>query len=192
LATPLQELRSEFYDGVELANERFELVRREKLDPVTIAAHAGVLVVRPVKFYQNRTFDLATNGCLAVVIEAFDVDDETVLDLVAWPLERPHQFATALGRARGLGLQCVLNPASYFGGKPLQVHQTPLAWLKAGCEGVVILREESAFSWLAAARGNLAAANFDHGRELARLLYPFFDLSRILIPREEAPRSSQR
>ena len=43
---------------------------------------------------------------------ALDADDETVLDLVAWPLDRPDRFATALGVAEGLGLARVCDPAT--------------------------------------------------------------------------------
>ncbi len=186
LATPLQELRAELYERAEICPERFELVRREKLDVTVVEAHAGVLLVCPAQFFPNGTFDLSADGILAGIIEVFDEDDETVIDLVAWSLDNLGKFATAFGYAGGLGLARVRNPATYAGGRPLCIHQTPLAWLKAGCSGVVILRETSVFLWLAGTLGDLAAEDVAHGERLARLLHPFVEPTRILVPRRKA------
>ena len=186
LATPLQRLRAELYETSEVSLEHVEFVRSEKLNLQAVEAHAGVLVVRPVRFFPNRTFDLAINGVLSVVIEVFDDDDETVIDLVAWPVNRPEKFATAFGYAEALGLAQVCDPETYVDGQPLRIHQTPLAWVKAGCNGVVILRETSAFLWLPRALGNLAAEDLAHGQRVARLLHSFFDPARIVVPARKA------
>ncbi|HEV2602993.1 MAG TPA: hypothetical protein VGU24_04955 [Microvirga sp.] len=186
LATAIQRMRGELYERAEHTAELYELIRREGLDRRTIEAHAGLLVACPVKFLPDRTFEMVDHGTSAAVIEAFDSDDCTVVDLVAWPFNKPDRFATALGHAGGLGLARVRNPASFYGGRPLRVYRTPLAWLKAGCGGVVVLREESAFLWLSAALGDLAAEDLEHARMLHRVLHPFFDPSRILVPKKRA------
>ena len=120
------------------------------------------------------------------MIEVFDEDGETTVDLMAWPLDKPDQFACALGRADGLGLWQVRNPATYFAGRPLQVWRTPLAWLQASCLGAVVFDTSSARSWLSAAPGLIAGQDIAHARGLARLLHPFVEPTRILAPLREA------
>jgi hypothetical protein len=182
LATPLQEARSDLYESSGHSAERYELIEREKLDRNLIEAHAGCVCVCPIKFFPDGTFEFHANGKLGGVIEVFDFDDETTIDLVAWSLDDPTKFATAQAYAPGLGLARVRNPATYFGRRPLFVFRTPMAWLKSGCQGVVILREASAYLWLSAALGNIAAEDLQHAQQLARLLEGFFDPARILVP----------
>jgi hypothetical protein len=184
--TPLQELRAEFYEQADASAEWLDYIHAEHLDLDPIAAQAGVLAVCRVAFLPGRRFDFAEEGVPSAVIEALDEDGETVLDLVAWPLHEPHTVATALGRAGGLGLCQVQNPASYFGNKPLPVWRTPLAWLKAGCCGAVVLDPRSAPGWLSDAPGLIAGEDIHHARELARILHPFVDPSRVVAPLVEA------
>jgi hypothetical protein len=180
--TPLQELRAEFYEQADASSEWVDYVHAYDLNLIAIAAQAGVLAVCRTVFLPQHRFDFSAEGEPSAVIEAFDEDGETVLDLVAWPLHDPARFASGLGRAEGLGLWQVHNPATYFGGRPLQIWRTPLSWLQAGCTGAVILKPTSAPSWLSATPGPLAGENATHARELARLLHPVVDPSCILAP----------
>ncbi len=184
-ATPLQEIRAEFYEWADSSADWLDYVRDHGLDLVAITAQAGVLAVCPVVFLPQGRFDFAEDGAPAAVLEAFDADGETSLDLVAWPLHDPATFATALGRAGGLGLWQVNNPATYHGGRPLPVWRTPLAWLQARCHGAVVLDPLSAPGWLASAPGLIAGEDIAHARELARLLHPYVDPSRIVAPLAE-------
>jgi hypothetical protein len=76
-------------------------------------------------------------------------DRDEILDLCAWSDDA---LATWLGRAFCLGdLDDIFNPATYFDGA-LRVHASPLEWLQAGCDGIVILRPERCWPYLRYAR----------------------------------------
>ncbi|WP_018407677.1 hypothetical protein [Methylocystis rosea] len=151
----------------------------------TIEAACGCLVVAPVKYAADRTFDFLEpherGGVMSAVIECFGADRVDTIDLCAWPLNRPEKFATYLRRADGLGVHAPVD-GYYFGGGGLHVFRTPEAWLRAHCYGSVILNSANAPRWLAAAKGNIAAEDVEHGREIARALHGFFDPRRILAP----------
>jgi hypothetical protein len=186
LVTPLQDLRADFYERASASPEWFAYVYGHGLDLGIVAAHAGAFGVCPTRFFPGRRFDFDDEGSPAAIIEVFDEDGETTVDLMAWPLDKPDQFACALGRADGLGLWQVRNPATYFAGRPLQVWRTPLAWLQASCLGAVVFDASSARSWLSAAPGLIAGEDIAHTRGLARLLHPFVEPIRILAPLREA------
>jgi hypothetical protein len=118
-------------------------------------------------------------------------DAETPIDLVAWTRERPDRILRCLGAARAIGIDQLFNPASYFAGRPLRVHRSALAWLAAGCDGVVPL------DWVAIRNRldlfplelddcRLAAESLAHGRALRAALGPLPARVRIVVPRAEA------
>jgi hypothetical protein len=152
-----------------------------------IEAHAGALTVRRVTYHSNQTFELAAEGgVLSAIVEALDADGVTTLDLVAWPLDRPDQFATEHGRADALGIGNVECPSTYCDGKPLRVHKTPLAWFKADCNGCVILNAQSAPRWLGAAPGLISGEDYEHACEIGRMLHPYVSPTKIVAPLSEA------
>ncbi|MFG1222142.1 hypothetical protein [Xanthobacter wiegelii] len=162
-----------------------EFVAREALDLRLVAAFAGSLTLARYTFSPPpRRFHFDPAGELAVVVEALEIEhgERWLVDLVAWPVDRPSEFATAAGRADLLGADQVDNPASFFGGRPLLVHRTPLGWLRAGCCGVVVLDERRAGGRLAGALGNLLAEDLAHARELHRLMGRAFPTNRIRVP----------
>jgi len=185
--TPLLAMRAQIYD---VLPTRVGNAYRQSigLDHATIEATCGVIIVAPVQYFPDRSFDLIedgeTGGVLSAIIEVFDADARTIIDLLAWPLDRPDKFARALGRGDGLAIWQVLDPGAYAYSpeKALRVHRTPEAWLHARCQGVVILNPLTAPRWLSASPGLLLAEDLNHGREIARLLHPFFDSRRILAP----------
>jgi hypothetical protein len=69
------------------------------------------------------------------------------------------------------------------GGRPLVIHRTPLAWLKAGGEGCCLLKP-GARHWLRRAGGPFVAQDVEHGREIRDLLGPEASRHRILVPTE--------
>jgi hypothetical protein len=165
--------------------------RAHALDPRRIADFAGPLAVAPCIFWRDR-FDLADpddpDAVLSAVIEARVIEDgePVAVDLVAWPLDRPDAFATLSGAAEGLGIDAADNPATFFAGKALRIHRTPLGWLRAGCNGAVILKPRTAARWLAASTGAIAGDDDAHARLIARLLHPHVHVSRIGFMREAA------
>lgn len=152
----------------------------------TLENEAGCLVVTGVRYHDDRTFDLfdedETGGVLSAIVEVHGADVVTVEDLCAWPLHRQDKFATALDRADALGAWQVQNPATYSAGQALRIHRTPESWLRSHCRGVVILSPATAPYWLASAPGPIATEDVSHAREVARLLHPYFDTSKIIAP----------
>jgi hypothetical protein len=123
---------------------------------------------------------------LAVVHVAVGPDGETPIDLVAWQRQKPHRIVQAVGAIEALSVEQILNPASWFAGRPLFVHRTPLGWLRGGCQGIVILDPDGVrcrLQKLPVRSGgyDLAAESPEHGRELRRCLSPLPEGLRILV-----------
>jgi hypothetical protein len=153
---------------------------------------AGPIVEHEVVIFPNTMFDFVEprnpDAIRAVVHVVFDDDAKTPIDLVAWTRKKPCEIFRCLGFAAAIGIDRLFNPASYFAGRPLLVHRSPLAWLAAGCVGMVpidhgALRER--MEWLQC-DCRLAAENLAHGRALREALAPLSHRVRILVPRAEA------
>ncbi|MFG1379666.1 hypothetical protein [Xanthobacter autotrophicus] len=163
----------------------FGFLRTEGLDPCALEPFVGTIGVAPCRFTPPpRRFRFDPAGGPATFFEVFEVEDGdlVVVDLVAFDITDPAVFATYEGRGTLLGADQIENPTSYLGGRPLQVHPHPLAWLRAGCRGVVVLDERRAGARLAAALGNLLAEDLDHARELHRMMGRAFPTNRIRVP----------
>ncbi|MFN4141645.1 hypothetical protein [Aestuariivirga sp.] len=179
-------MRQEAYRVAGPSPELFGYIRRHGLDTETCLAHADIINVALVRFLSgapgDETFVFDVDGEPAAVIEALLFDDyrqQVCADLVAWPLDAPELFATAMGRNDGAD---VLGPQNMIQrhGAPLQVYRTPLAWLQAGCEGCVPLKP-GARNWLAHAAGPFLVEDIEHGHEIRVLLGPAARSHRILI-----------
>lgn len=97
-----------------------------------------------------------------------------VIDLAAWGPPRP----LALWIARG----SMLGSENLFGFRmreALEIHPTPLEWLRAGCQGVVIIDPQKSTDLLRRA-APLQASSVAHGRALSRILE--VRRPRILVP----------
>lgn len=166
-----------------------DFIAREALDLRLVGTFAGSLTLARCTFSPPpRRFHFDPAGELAVVVEALEIEhgERWIVDHVAWPNDRPSEFATAAGRADLLGADQVDNPASSYGGRPLLVHRTPLSWLRASCQGVVVLDERRAGARLAGALGNLAGEDEEHARQIARLTAGMLSPRRIVFPRASA------
>ncbi|MGE3875951.1 MAG: hypothetical protein AB7F74_23600 [Parvibaculaceae bacterium] len=180
-----QLMRETFYSRAHWTPEASAYVARHRIDMAAVNAFAGLLAVIPCDFAGNGTFDFAEfGGTPAVVIEVYAEDDETTVDLVAWPLDRPESFATMLG-SDALGMARVFNPATWAFGHVLNVFRTPLAWLQAGCDGCAVLDHRNVAGWLGKALGPIQAEDIAHARQIDAWLNPKFDKRNILVPREE-------
>lgn len=83
----------------------------------------------------------------------FDADGQRALlfleerDAIAWQptrgLLRPWR-----GVAFALNEEAIFNPGTYFAGGALRVHATPLEWLQAGREGIVIVQHRYDYAML--------------------------------------------
>jgi hypothetical protein len=129
--------------------ERQAYVKAHNFNMEEIEARAGGLQVCLCYFVEVSNDDglprfyLSPDGEPSAVIEVLDDDGATVLDLVAWPLNAPGAFATAVGNADLLGAP---NMRGRYP-SPLAVHRTPLDWLKADCQGCVVINPEFAGYW---------------------------------------------
>lgn len=107
----------------------------------------------------------------AVVHVVHGADAETPIGLAAWCLDRPDEIFWYPDDLPCLGLDQLGNPASYFRGKALPVHRTPLGWLKAGCHGIVALDNDVLWEALRAPPEHdgdycLLVEDIAHGKEL--------------------------
>jgi hypothetical protein len=95
---------------------------------------------------KHSTFDLDPAGERTLIFRAEDCDE--VIDLIAWQ-PRTGQLASWRGQAFCLGdVDNAFNPATYFAGGALRVHESPLQWLLAEREGIVILRPDLGHAYL--------------------------------------------
>ena len=158
--------------------------RRPWFDFGTIAAHAGVLGLCLCKFFGSNSgeivFEFDRDGVQSVVIEALAADGHSVIDLIAWPINAPWQFASAVREADMLGAWNMVRR----GGQSLRVHRTPEDWLAARCIGCVPINLEWAGHWLHRAGGPFIATDIDHGREVRELLGRHAHQHQIRVPRE--------
>lgn len=128
-------------------------------------------------------FEPVEGGRLAAWCDVLAEDAETVIDVVAWPIDQPAHWWTLAGTAPALGLAHAANPATYALGFPLRLHRTPLAWLQAECDGAVILNRLAGGRWLRELEApRVAAADADHAAEIDAALKAAYPLPRILLP----------
>jgi hypothetical protein len=128
-----------------------------------------------VLFLDNNTFDFDGEGIRAVVFEEGD-------DLIAWNPKR-NLLATWGGVAFALREEAIWNPASCFMGSALRVHRTPLEWLVANRDGIVILQPRFTYAYLRDFR--LSFSDRLHAQRVTRWLQPPKPTAEILIEIEE-------
>lgn len=178
--------RQSFYERSYATADFLYYVRRHGLELGRISGFAGATGILPIVDCGSARFDFEAPGELSAgfICEALAEDGETVIDLVAWPLDRPTTVLTMFGRAPLLGLWEAMNPATYFGGKPLQMHRTPLEWLQAGCRGAAVVRPSAAARLLFELDGAIAGKDERHRRQLVDLLRSVVDDRKIVCAPE--------
>lgn len=102
-----------------------------------------------VAFLDDHTFDFDKTGVPALLFAVEEGDKE--IDWVAWQ-PRHGKLACWRAAAFALGQEAIFNPATYFAGFTLRVHRTPLEWLKADRDGIVIVQPRYAHAYLRDAR----------------------------------------
>jgi hypothetical protein len=132
--------------------------------------------------FDGSTFDLDPNGVRALTFRCQDCGE--VIDIAAWQ-PQTGELGSWRGVAFCLGdLDDIFNPATYFADSALPVHETPLQWLLAEREGIVILRPDLAPVYLANCQ-RLACSNKAHARQLERWLQPPKPTTEIFVTVEE-------
>lgn len=118
--------------------------------------------------FENGSFDRDPEGRCAFTFLIEDCGD--VVDLVAWQPKTGHLAAYA-GRAFALGQEAIYNPGTYSLGGALRVHRSPLSWLRAERDGIVILNPAGGYAWLGQVP-RIAAEDTAHSQELWALIEP--------------------
>jgi len=132
--------------------------------------------------FEGRTFDLDPNGVRALTFRCHDCSE--VVDIAAWQ-PQTGELGSWRGVAFCLGdLDDIFNPATYFADSALPVHETPLQWLLAERQGIVIVRPDLAHVYLAN-RQRLACSDADHARQVERWLQPPKPTAEIFVTVEE-------
>ena len=121
-------------------------------------------------YYDDTSFDHAfiilVEGCSGVI------------DIAAWE-PKSGRLALWLNRAVALGEEQIWLPRIHD--YPLRIWRTPMKWLAASREGLVIVRREAAFHSVGTL-SSVVAEDVDHGIELETLLTPPKPRTRILVP----------
>ena len=126
-------------------------------------------------------FDFNIEGDQALIFKAEDRGEQA--DLIAWDL-RTGNIASWHGNTFCLGdLDQIDNPATYFAGGYLRIHASPLYWLIAGREGIVILRPNFAYAHLRYCR-RLLCDDPPHAEKVERLLQAPGPTAKIFIADE--------
>ncbi len=132
--------------------------------------------------FEGRTFDLDPNGVRTLAFRCHDCSE--VIDIAAWQ-PQTGKLGSWLGAAFCIGdVDDIFNPATYFADSTLPVHETPLQWLLAEREGIVILRPDLAHVYLANSR-RLACSDAAHARQVERWLQPPKPTAKIFVTVEE-------
>lgn len=99
------------------------------------------------------------------------------VDLVAWHPLHPERWALRTGAATWLG--CI-GP-QYMDPEPVAIRRSPLAWLRAACDGLVILSKQADDAYrLLCGCAELIAEDAEHRAELRKLTRRPWPLPRIV------------
>jgi hypothetical protein len=149
-----------------------------------------------IRFPFSREFQFAEcdePGAVPAIVHAAAAEDGGIIPagLVAWLRDQPNDVYWLPGGIAALGLDQLHNPASYYGGQPLQVHRTPRQWLAGGCSGIVPLDFDALWRSLFDLPDchhsyALAAENVAHGRALRAALDPLPPYVRLVVPHRGA------
>jgi hypothetical protein len=132
--------------------------------------------------FEGTTFDLDHERERALTFRAEDRSE--VIDLIAWQT-RTGALASWRGQAFCLGdADDILNPATYFAGDALRIHATPLDWLLADRDGIVIVQPHMARTYLAG-RQRIRCSSKAHARQVEKWLQPLKPTVEILVEVEE-------
>ena len=157
---------------------------RHHLDVERMSGFAGATAVIPIIDCTHGRFEFGKIGVdpLGFVCEAYGPDGETTIDLVAWPVDNPGTVLSMFGRAAWLGAWAAWNPATYYLGKALDVHRTPLEWLKSGCMGAAVVTPRLAAREMMDLPGKIEPRDEVHYRELLAIAASVMEPSPINMP----------
>jgi hypothetical protein len=105
-----------------------------------------------------------------------------LVDLLAWHPRHPRRWALRVGAAPWLGC---CEP-QYMEPEPVRIWRSPLAWLRADCDGLVMLSTDPADAYrLLSSLREIVAEDAEHAAELRRLVRRPWPLPRIVAAQSE-------
>jgi len=141
----------------------------------------GLIGVAAIETDRHGLYQPADHGRPALIVAAWDRPpirpdgsvawDAVPVDLVAVRTDDPGRWWLRRGSVCLLGDHMI----DYYvlGADPVRVHRDPIAWLRAGGDGVVVL-EDDGYDILANLPAGLVAEDVEHGERIkARLARPF-------------------
>ena len=135
----------------------------------------------------GRYFEFASDGLPSWCMAARE--DGRMVDVIAWPIDKPRRHARLYRCAWALGADIALSP-NRIGDDPekyppVYVFRDPVSWLRAGADGVVVLNATAAREelWHVA---DLQAEDRDHARELHAMMRPPAWAGDVFFPRRAA------
>lgn len=177
--------------GLECGREWLDYVRANNLDVAAIGGFVGGTAVLPIKQFSGDKFEFAAPGNTpAFVIVAYGECETDFLDFVAWPLSAPDTVLSMFGRIGLLGAWNAVNAATYSLGGYLEVHRTPLDWLRAGCRGSAIVNPRLAARQLFDLPGKCCGQDYRHSSELLALADGLLDRKKFLTPVDDKRRAA--
>jgi hypothetical protein len=145
-------------------------IDENRLDREVIKEHCNVLGVQPLKFDGVGWFKFSTSGVRAPFVGV--LEGNHVIDLVAWPPDRPNEIALHEGRGVLLGYEQLISAASWALDGKLMIHRSVLRWLRARCQGIVPLTPGAFDVIRREALGDLECEDEEHAETLHILLNP--------------------
>jgi hypothetical protein len=153
------------YDTTEPHPKLEPILKSQGVDYKAIVGRTGPLCLRRA-LIDEATFEIDDDlGEPAFVMAVHDVDALRVVDLIAWTIWYPGEFATYFGFAAILGCDAAVNPASFVD-EPCPIWSTPLSWLQADLRCCVVLNPRLAGPILAAAPGFFQCEGREHAEWL--------------------------
>jgi hypothetical protein len=184
--------QAHFYARAWAHPEYAAYLRRHRINVERISSYAGATGMMSIVDCGNGRFDWCGGGEVTTgfICEALDEDCEAVVDLVAWPVDRPRHLLTMFGRASLLGLWEAQNPATYYLDQPLRMHREALGWLQSGCKGAAVAHEVRAARILIDLPGKIAAEDWKHKRELERIIAGVLGKGKVVVATADAVRAA--
>jgi hypothetical protein len=125
--------------------------------------------VARIETFDSGFYDSSDDGEMAIiqpVAQCVESGSPDVIDLVTWLPDDPAHWWLRIGHWPLLNPDAV-SDATFFGeDNPVVVHAMPLDFIRAGCEGVVVLQWTAGLPFYFGAVRKLLAMGADTGRRL--------------------------
>jgi hypothetical protein len=160
--------------------------------PQILVDHFQMVGVARIRV-QGELYEPDPSGALAVITPVLAQFPDTpescrpdvyalignIVDLLAWDARVPQRWAFRVGAATWLG--CI--PPQHCDPDPVRIWRSPLNWLRAGCNGLVIVAREraEAYRLLAGCSGGIIAEDGEHAAELRQALERPWPAPRVYV-----------